>query len=249
MQRTKNFGKIVYLMAQPEPDPRAIMAEMGEMVKEGVNKGFEKKLEAENEKAKEKALEGVDENSPEAEEIEERFSKMLEEQTEALANITDNIQGDDGDKFAGSLAGSLGFPEVEEGDEEKIMQDILQRTEKDAIEQATRDQETFERRIAIAFGIGAGADSEQQGMIEDLYDIDVLIAEVQSSQARIQLLKTILDAVSGVISMVVPQLGGPLKARQFAFDCVAAVRRSQELTKFMGLVSDARRQPAHKLIR
>ena len=88
-------------------------------------------------------------------------------------------------------------------------------------------------------------------MIEDLYDIDVLIGEIEEARAKIQLLKTILDAVSGVLTMLVPQLGGPLKARTFAFDCASAIRRSQELIKFQALVGDARKSTSpqvHTLI-
>lgn len=251
MKGSKGIAKIAYLFAQDPVDAKAVMEEMGNITRDGVVYGVKTyALDKEKEKQQQdketsirESMKGQDEKEIEKaiekakEEIESDYTSKGDELEAAVKTGTNN---EEGGGLLVDLAYALGFKD-KEIDEEAVMKDVLRRTEAKALEDFAKKEETFERRIAIAFGVGAGADDEQMEMIEDLYDIDVLIGEIEEARAKIQLFKTILDAVSGVVTMIVPQLGGPLKARSFAFDCASALRRSQELVKFQALVGDARK--------
>lgn len=261
MKGSKGIAKVAYLFSQDPVDAKAVMEEMGNITRDGVVYGVktyvldQKKENEKNEKEAtvRKEMEGKDEKDineaieKAKEKIDEDYESKSEELEEVVKTSTNDEEG--GGLLVG-MADALGFKD-KEIDEEAVMQDVLRRTEAKAMEDYQKKEETFERRIAIAFGVGSGADDEQMKMIEDLYDIDVLIGEIEEARAKIQLFKTIMDAVSGVLTMIVPQLGGPLKARNFAFDCASALRRSQELVKFQSLVGDARKSTSpqvHTLI-
>lgn len=249
MKGAKGIGKIAYLLTEDPVNTRAVMDEMGGLARDGVTYAVKTYVTA---KMKDKEKERI-ENELAKEDLSVEDRNSLTEELEGLDDKWESTDSDienliktgtsdgAGGGLVNDLAEALGFPEGTEINEEAIMQDVLRRTESKAMEEFAKKEETFERRIAIAFGVGVGADDEQMQMIEDLYDIDVLIGEIEEARAKLQLLKTILDAVSGVLTMLVPQLGGPLKARNFAFDCASAVRRSQELIKFQALVGDARK--------
>ncbi len=264
MKGAKGIGKIAYLLTADPINTKEVMKTMGEIAKDGVSYGVKNIRSRQRKEAKKDEIKS---NYPKGEkETDDDYNKRLAELTkdayeaidkqyekkgEAVDGIAETAtSGKDNDGALSIFADVLGLKDVEVN-EEQVMMDVLRRTEAQALEEYKKKEETFERRIAIAFGVGVGADDEQMEMIEGLYDIDVLIGEIEEANAKIQLFKTLLDAVSGVLTLLLPQLGGPLKARNFAFDCAAAVRRGQELVKFKALVGDAKKSTSpqvHTLI-
>jgi hypothetical protein len=87
----------------------------------------------------------------------------------------------------------------------------------------------------------ADADDKTNEALEELYSIEHLIAQIEADRATFELVKMVIDTTAGVVSQFVPMLGGPLKAKDFAMNVVAAVMRARELKKWKGYINDAKK--------
>ncbi|ADB16515.1 hypothetical protein Psta_1841 [Pirellula staleyi DSM 6068] len=174
--------------------------------------------------------EGLAEGDPE-------YDRQVKELTKEQEGETEKIEGIDIAGITKNLSELIGTAPDPEAIEKLAIEAGAEQTNAE-LEEA---HETYCKSLSLAMGVGVGADDEDMALLSDLYDIDKLIAQIEADKAQIALLNGILDAVGGVVTLIVPQLGGVLKAKQFAMNVVAAVRRSQELCTFTALVSDAKK--------
>lgn len=227
-------SKDIYDLLQENPvDSKKLMEAIGGIVDtevKRVTKELVKELKQEKQLEELKKKHGGDEESPE-------YKKELKELEKSQEKETEDIEGFDieglGEKLAAVIGTSPNLDLIEKA--------AIEAGAEQSNEELEAAHETYCKSLSLALGVGVGADDKDMALLSDLYDIDKLIAQIEADKAQIALLNGILDAVGGVITMIIPQLGGVLKAKQFAMNVVAAVRRSQELCTFTDLVSDAKK--------
>jgi hypothetical protein len=240
--------KIAVLIADPNADPKKVWEELGKIAALATQSAIAEVLnkEADEEKEKLKDQYGGDEENEKYKEA----LKKLQKQQEGLADAWDKQAGVLGEESEGSenpgLVGKLADVMQRRGvlppDPEAVEKKAIEKGAQAMNEEMDNANALFGRQMASAFGVSVGAQGEEDmADLAEIYDIDTIIAQVEADQAQIALLNAVLDAIGGVLALLVPQLGGVVKAKQFAMNVVAAVRRSQELLKFTALLSDARK--------
>ncbi len=222
-------SKEVIDLLQAEPiDTKAVLAAIAKLtssqVKKAVGQMIAKIKQAKEEDAKKEELEkkGLKEGD---DEYDKTMKKLKDSQEQ---------ESDDWDSALDDLKGLV-------PDQEEINRQAIEAGADQTNEQLDAEHKNFTKSLGAVMGVGAGVDDDQEDALANLYDIDTLIAQMEADRAQIELLNAIIDAVGGVLTLIVPQLGGVLKAKQFAMNVVAAVRRSQELITFTALVSDAKK--------
>ncbi|MFO0869025.1 MAG: hypothetical protein U0935_08720 [Pirellulales bacterium] len=247
-------GKQVITLLQADPvDTKAVLDVIGQMVKTETQRAVgeivkETKHKKETEDLEKELEANKDLTDEQKEEAKKDLESQQEEESETHDQLAEPIEAITA-QFTTVLQQQGLFGK--QPDAEAIEQAAVKNAADETNAQLDQAQALFTKQLGIAFNVGVGADDEDAAIISDLYDIDKLLAQIESDRAQLELLSTLLDAIGGVVALLVPQLGGIVKAKQFAMNVVAAVRRSQELITFTGLLNDAKKATspqAHSLL-
>lgn len=227
-------GKVAYLLSQEPVDTELVKKELQEIVSgvvtDGLHAAVQQGVHAPQFQEKQKEADAIeDKESAEYKAALEELGKLKKQQGDQIAGL---------DKaFASLFEGG----KLIKGMDQRIEELAVERGADGAMQEIIEENDAFNKRLGIAFGMSIGADDEDAAILEDLYSIDVLIAQIERDRAALQMFNMIFDAAGAVITMVVPQLGGVLKAKAFAMNVVAAAQRSHDLIQFTSLVDDARK--------
>ena len=233
-------GKLAYLMSQEPVDMAAVKSQIKGMAQEALKEAFQDAVDNGLYKTQLKEAEAGLEELKKSEEGGEESEKYKEAKA-AIDQMKDdqskNLEGFD-TLFDGVFETG---GELSKGFESKVEAKAIEKGADGANQEIMEENQAFNKRLGIAFGMSIGANDDDSVMLEDLYSIDSLIAQIERDRATLEMFNLIFDAAGAVITTFVPQLGGPLKAKAFAMNVVAAAERSYDLITFTSLVDDARK--------
>ncbi|MEQ1825480.1 MAG: hypothetical protein ABL921_06015 [Pirellula sp.] len=231
-------GKLAYLLSQEPVDMAAVKSQIKGMAQEALKEAFQDAVDnglykqqlKEAEAGLEVLKKSGGEESEQYKEAKAAIDKMKDDQSknlEGFDTLFDGVFEEGG--------------ELSKGFESKVEAKALEKGAEGANQEIMEENDAFNKRLGIAFGMSIGADDEDSVMLEELYSIDSLIAQIERDRATLEMFNMIFDAAGAVLTTFIPQLGGPLKAKAFAMNVVAAAERSYDLITFTSLVDDARK--------
>ncbi len=230
-------GTIAYLLSQDPVDMDRVKANIKGIAQEAIKKGVREAIDKGDHAPK------LDKKKEDVEAIKTKHGEDSEEYKKANAEL-EKLKKKQGDLITGLdkvFDGLFDGDKIVKSYQDKVANLAMEKGAEGAEIELIEENETFNKRLGIAFGMSIGADESDNAMLEDLYSIDALIVQIEKDRATLQMFNLIFDSVGAVVTMIIPQLGGPLKAKAFAMNVVAAAQRSHDLIQFTALVDDARK--------
>jgi hypothetical protein len=166
--------------------------------------------------------------------------------TDQLTDINNQIRYNTPDSTGADTTGAA-IGKILEGTLKKMQDpDFLKAAEekKKAASKTVADEELKLVRDQIDAQMNAlfaGEDESVNPAVQDVYSIDRMMQQLEADKATVELAKQVINAVGGVAAQLVPALGGPIKAKDFALNLVAAVMRHRKMEEWSAHVSDGKR--------
>ncbi|XZE46773.1 hypothetical protein SH467x_002069 [Pirellulaceae bacterium SH467] len=234
LQGAYRSGQLVYLLNQQPVDMTAVKKLLAQITEKAIKLSIRNSLDnttmkAERQQIKDQMV-GLEEDSDAYKQWEKKLSDLEDKQSKMLDGLDKVFEGVVSDD--GAIMMEL---------TKKVEQKALEKGAEASDQELAEGREQFGKQLAAAFNMSVGVDEGDSEFVDELYSIDALIAQIEKDRATLEIFNLIFDSAGAVITTFIPQLGGPLKAKAFAMNVVAAAERSFDLMNFVNLVSDARK--------